>query len=465
MQPPTNRDAGGLWQADLDHCIHPWTNFADWSRSGSTIMVRGEGAYVWNAQGERFIDGMGGLWFANVGFGRRELIDAASRQLARLPQYSYFTDTGNAPAAELARKLGGLAPGDLNHIFYSTGGSEANDTAARLAHFYFSSIGKPSKHLLISRRNAYHGSTYLAAALSGKAADKTGFRFPEGLVHFVSEANLYRMPEGIENEDAYCDYLVDEFERKLAELGAERVACFFAEPIMGAGGVLVAPRGYHRRMKEVCEAYEILYVSDEVVTAFGRLGHFFASADRFDVVPDMIVTAKGITSGYIPLGATLVSDRVFDAIASRSDGALLTHGFTYSGHAVSCAVALANIDVMECEDICGRVRIVGPYFENRLKTLASLPIVGDIRGSHFMLCVEVVRDRDTREPFPDELKVGKAIAGHAQSRGLIVRPIGNLCVLSPALTLTSQEIDRIVAILGEAIDATIMDLGDSGVRF
>lgn len=202
-----------------------------------------------------------------------------------------------------------------------------------------------------------------------------------------------------------------------------------------------------------------------MVTAFGRLGHFFASTDRFGVEPDMIATAKGITSGYLPLGATLVSDRIYDAISGRRDGALLTHGFTYSGHAASCAVALANIGVMEREDICGHVRDTGPYFESQLKTLASIPIVGDVRGSHFMLCVEVVRDRETKEPFPYELDVGAAIARNAQSRGLIVRPIGNLCVLSPALILSRQEIDEIVAILGDAVEATMQDLRGSGVDF
>ena len=224
MQIARNWDAKGLWQADLDHCMHPWTDFSDWPRTGSTIMVRGEGAYVWNAEGEKFIDGIGGLWFANVGFGRQELIDAATRQLGMLPQYSYFTDIGNPPATELAAKLAELAPGDLNHVFYSTGGSAANDTAVRLAHFYFSALGKPSKRLIVSRRYAYHGSTYLAAALSGKASDKTGFQFPEGLVHHVSEANCYRMPHGVDDESSYCDFLVEEFERKVAELGANNVA-------------------------------------------------------------------------------------------------------------------------------------------------------------------------------------------------------------------------------------------------
>ena len=460
-----NYDAKALWQADLDHCIHPWTDFSEWSRTGSTIMVRGDGPHVWNAEGEKFIDGIGGLWFANVGFGRQELIDAATRQLGLLPQFSYFTDIGNPPATELAAKLAELAPGDLNHVFFSTGGSVANDSAVRIAHFYFSALGRPSKRLIISRKYAYHGSTYLASALCGKESEKKGFHYPEGLVHHVSEANCYRMPEGVDDEPSYCDYLVDEFERTIDELGPENVACFFAEPIMGAGGVLVAPAGYHRRMKEVCEANDILYVSDEVVTAFGRLGHFFASEDRFDVTPDMIVTAKGITSGYMPLAATLVSDRMYDAIAQRPDGAMLTHGFTYSGHAVACAVALANIDVMEREDICGHVRSTGPYFGERLKTLGDLPIVGDVRGSHFMLCVESVRDRRSKATFPDDARIGSRIANHAQSRGLIVRPIGNLNVLSPALILSREEIDRIVAILREAIEATMAELDREGFDF
>ena len=459
-------DAESLRQADLDHCIHPWTDFADWTRTGSTIMVRGEGAYVWDAEGNRFLDGMGGLWFANVGFGRQELIDAATRQLGALPHYSYFTNLGNPPATELAAKLAELAPGGLNHTFYSTGGSIANDTAVRIAHYYFDNLGKPSKRLAISRRYAYHGSTFLAAALSGKALDKRGFHFPDGIVHHVSEANCYRMPDGIGGEAEYCDFLVDEFERKVAELGADNVACFFAEPIMGAGGVLVAPAGYHRCMQQVCEANDILYVSDEVVTAFGRLGYFFATEDRFGAVPDILVTAKGITSGYMPLAATIVSDRVCDVLSRpRTDGALFAHGFTYSGHAVACAVALANIDLMEREDLCGHVRKTGPYFLERLKTLGEFPIVGEVRGSHFMLCVELVRDRETKEPFPGEVAIGKRVDDHAQARGLIVRPIGNLCVLSPALVLTPEEIDRIVAVMRESIEAVIADLDREGIAF
>ena len=461
-----NYDAEGLHRADLDHCIHPWTDFAEWSRTGSTIMVRGEGAYVWDAAGNKFIDGMGGLWFANVGFGRRELVDAAARQLGTLPQYSYFTNLGNPPAAELAARLAELAPGDLNHVFYSTGGSVANETAARIAHYYFDNLGKPSKRLLISRNNAYHGSSFLTSALSGKMSEKPGFRFPDEFVHRISEANCYRMPDGIGSEAEYCDFLVDEFERTLAELGPDNVACFFAEPIMGAGGVLIAPAGYHRRIKGVCETHDVLYVSDEVVTAFGRLGRFFSSEALFDVVPDILVAAKGITSGYMPLGATLVSDEVYEGLSRpRADGGIFAHGFTYSGHAVSCAVALANIDVMEREDLCAHVRRVGPYFLERLKTLGDLPLVGDVRGSHFMLCVELVRNRETKDPFPEEIAIGKRVDDEAQARGLIVRPIGNLCVLSPALILDTDDIDRIVAVLGESIEAAAAGLDREGIEF
>ena len=401
---------------------------------------------------------MGGLWFANVGFGRRDLIDAKSRQLELLPQYSYFTDTGNAPATELAQKLDALAPGDLDYVFYSTGGSEADDTAARLAHFYFIAVGKPSKHLLIARRNADDGSTCLVSALSGKALDKTGFHLPSDLVHSISEANCYRMPREIDSEEACCDYLVDEFEQEIAELEADRVACFFAEPIMRASEVLVAPSSYHRRMKQVCKLNDILCVSDEVVTSFSRLRHFFSSTYRFDVVPDMIVTAKEITSGYMPLGETLVSERLFDAMPRRGAGALLTHEFTYSDRAACCAVALANIDLTERDGICGHVRGTGPNFEYRLSTLGILPIVRDLRGSYFMRCVEIVRNRATRDRFPDQLQAGRTIARNAQSRGPIVRPIWNVLVLSPALILPRRQIHTVIAILGEAIEQTMTEL-------
>ncbi len=454
MNELTAFDAGWLKKADLAHCLHPWTDFREWTQSGSTIIARAEGSNVWDAEGNRYIDAMGGLWFANVGYGRKELVDAAARQLSLMPQYSYFTDFGNPPATMLAERLAELAPGDLDHVFYSSSGSTANDTAIRIAHYYFNTIGKPTKRLVISRKNAYHGSTFLTAALSGKEGDRSGFQFPTGLVHHVSDANCYRMPDSIVGEAAYCDFLVDEFATRVESLGADNVACFIAEPIMGAGGVLVAPEGYHRRMKEVCEENDILYVSDEVVTGFGRLGHIFASRDRFGIVPDMLVTAKGITSGYMPLAATIVSGRIYEGLSRpREDGGIFSHGFTYSGHAAACAVALENLSVIEREGICERVRETGPYFIGQLEALRRHPVVGDVRGSHFMACIELVADRDKKTPFPADAAIRRELEHETQARGLIVRMIGDLCVLSPALILDHGEIDEIVGILDDSLDA------------
>ena len=278
-------------------------------------------------------------------------------------------------------------------------------------------------------------------------------------MYYVSAPNCYRRPDGT-TLDQFCDQLVEEFENKILELGEDNVAAFIAEPIMGAGGVIVAPPGYHKRMKEVCEKYGMLYISDEVVTAFGRLGHFFASEEVFNIVPDIITSAKGISSGYVPLSATILSDKIYDVISDgpQEEGALFTHGFTYAGHPVSCAAGLANIRIMEEGLICDHVQQIGPYFKRQLETLSDLDIVGDVRGSHFMLCVENVKDKKTKELFDASVNIGKRIAVHCQSRGVIVRPIGHLNVLSPPLTLSRDEIDILVSTLRESIEATMDDL-------
>jgi len=254
------------------------------------------------------------------------------------------------------------------------------------------------------------------------------------------------------SEDEHCEYLVKEFEEKIIELGIDKVAAFIAEPIVGAGGVLVSPKGYHKRMKDVCDKYDLIYISDEVVTSFGRLGHFFSSEKIFDITPDIITTAKGLSSGYIPLGATLVSDKIYDVISKpQMEGGLFTHGFTYSGHPIACAAALENIKIIDEDNLLEHVRDAGKYFEHRLKELEKLPIVGNVRGSHFMIGLEQVANKKTKELFPVDLQIGKMIAKAAQKRGLIVRPIGHLCVLSPALILTKGQIDELVLILHDSL--------------
>ena len=451
-------DNDDLRQKDMEHNIHPWTDFATFREEGSEVMAEADGVYVYNAQGERYLDGIGGLWCVNIGYGRDEMAQAIADQVRRIPYYSTFTHLTTPPAAELAAKLAEITPASINHVFYGTGGSMANDTAIRVIHFYFNRLGKPDKKKIISRVDAYHGSTYLAMTMTGVKSNHVGFDLAPDLVHYIPAPHTYRRPTGMSVE-AFCDEKVADLESKILELGPENVACFIAEPIMGGGGVIVPPPGYHSRTKAVCEKYDVLYISDEVVTGFGRLGHFFASEPVFDFTPDIITSAKGLTSGYIPHSATLFSDAIYDVISvPQAEGALFTHGFTYAGHPVSCAAALKNIEIMEREDLCGHVREVGPYFEERLNELLTLPLIGDVRGNKFMMCVEAVKSKETKEIFEPAAKIGTRITRHCQSRGLLVRPLGHMNVLSPPLTLTREQIDQLVDILRQSIIATQNDL-------
>lgn len=463
MDLKTKFDTPDLWRKDRDHCIHPWTDFSTFKEKGSDIMAESEGAYVIDSDGGRYLDGIGGLWCVNIGYGRQEMAEAIAEQAKQLCYYSTFGHIASPPAATLAAKLAQLAPGSLNHAFFGTGGSMANDTAIRVIHFYFNRLGKKSKKHIISRVDGYHGSTYLTMSMTGVAFDHIGFDIIKDFIHHIPAPNVYRRPPGVSVEQ-FCDQKVADLENKILELGPENVACFIAEPIMGAGGVIVPPPGYHRRTWEVCKKYEVLYISDEVVTAFGRLGEIFASEAVFDVRPDILICAKGIASGYLPLGATLFSDEIYDVISvPQAEGAMFTHGFTYSGHPVSCAAGNKNIEIIEREDICGHVREVGPYLEQQLATLLDLPIVGDVRGKYFMMCVENVADKETKELLPAEVRIGNRIAGHCQKKGLIVRPIAHLNVLSPPLILTKEQIDTMVAILRESIIAAMDDLVREGL--
>ena len=457
-------DTAAIRRKDIEHQVHPWTDFATFADSGSMVLTDAKGAFVFDSEGNEYLDGIGGLWCVNVGYGRREIAEAMAEQAEKMVYYSSFGAHTSIPAAELAHKLASLAPTGLNHIQFGTGGSMANDTAIRMIHFYFNRLGKKSKKKIITRYDGYHGSTYLAMSLTGVAFDHQGFDIIEdGLIQRVSSPNTYRRPDGM-SPDEFCDELVKEFDDKISQLGAENVAAFIAEPIMGAGGVIVAPPGYHVRMLEVCRKYEVLYIADEVVTAFGRLGHFFASEDVFGMVPDLITSAKGLSSAYAPLSATILSDAFYDVISvPQAEGALLTHGFTYSGHPVCCAAGLKNIEIIEREDICGHVREVGPYLESQLATLEDLDIVGEVRGSHFMMCVENVADKKTKALLAEDIHVGNRIADAAQRRGVLVRPIGHLNVLSPPLILTREQIDTLVSVLRESIIEVMGDLHREGV--
>ena len=448
-------DTTSIRDKDRAHLLHPYTDFSSFAAEGSQIIERAQGMHVTDTEGRRLLDGIAGLWCVNIGHGRKEMAEVIADQVMNMEYYNPFGHSSNVPASELGAKLAELAPGDLNHVYYTCGGSTANDAAIRLVHYYFDMRGQPRKKKIISRQNAYHGATYVAASLTGIHGTKYGFdRIGEDFIHHVSEANMYARPEGMD-EAAYCDHLVAEFEARVQQLGPDNCAAFIAEPIMGAGGVLVAPEGYHRRIWEVCQRHDMLYIADEVVTAFGRLGRWFASHDLYGYQPDMLVCAKGLTSGYIPLGATLISSRIYDEIARpQVEGGVFSMGLTYFGHPVACAAALKNIEIMETESLLPHVQEVGPYLQETAKSLLNLPVVGDVRGSHLMLGIDLVSDKSTRAPLGGG--ASEEIFKGCIERGVIVRPVGDRLVISPPLIISKEQCDEIV----EAVSGAIKDYLD-----
>ncbi len=443
---------------DTRHHIHPWGNHHALRQAGPNMLVRGEGPYVWDSSGHRLIDGVAGLWCVNIGHGRAEMADAIARQVKTLTFYSTFSNLTNPVAAELAEKLCARAPKNLSHVFFSTSGSDANETAIRTVQRYFTLIGKPNKRYILARQDAYHGSTYLTASLSGRSFFP-GWHAEERLIHRLSTPYIYRRPEGMDIA-AYEDALVREAEETILRLGPENVACYIAEPIMGRG-VMAPPPGLHRRTREICRKHGVLYIADEVVSAFGRLGHLFASEPVFGVTPDILVSAKGISSGYIPFAATFVSDEIYEVLARP--GEVFYHGFTYSAHPVACAAALKNLEIIEREDICGRVRNEGARFHRAIAGLTDLPLVGDVRGSHYMIGIELVADQVTKARIPDEAKVSERISRKCYAGGLMARPIlGDCILLSPTLVMSDDDRGDCERILRAAIRETADELAREG---
>ncbi|GBR47945.1 adenosylmethionine-8-amino-7-oxononanoate aminotransferase [Gluconobacter roseus NBRC 3990] len=437
------------------HLVQSWADLNGLKEPHArTAIVAAKGVMVRDSNGHELIDGIGGLWCVNVGHGRHEIIDAISNQLSTLDFYSTFYTFTHPTAAALARKLAELAPGNLNRVHFSTSGSDANDGAVRILHHYYERLGKPSKKLVLSRHGAYHGSTYLSIAMTTPAYSK-GWSKAEGIVHHLKKPHYWR--EGANMTEAeFTDLLVADMRHEIERLGSENIACFIGEPIMGAGGVIVPPKGYHKRIQALCREYDIKFIADEVVTAFGRLGHFFASKAVFDTQPDIITVAKGVTSGYQPLAATIMTDEIYDVV-SGPDG-VFTHGMTYAGHPAAAAAGLANIALMEAEQIPERAGVTGKIFENTLRTLEDIDIVGEVRGSHFMMGIEFVRDKASKTLFDTKLNIGMLVARKAQEKGLVARPLGHILILSPPLTLSEEQIAKIGGILRESITEVMNEL-------
>lgn len=440
------------WEMDRDHVLHPYTDFSSFKTEGSQVITGAEGMYVTDSNGGKFLDGIAGLWCVNVGHGRQEMADAISNQVMQMQYYNPFGHSTNEPAAELGHWLSRHAPGDLNHVYYTCGGSTANDAAIRLVHYYNSMRGLHRKKMIISRNDAYHGATYVAAELTGIHATKNSFdRIGREFIHHISAANMYAKPEEM-TEEAYCDFLVTEFENRIQQLGPDNCAAFIAEPVMGAGGVLVAPKGYHRRMWEVCKKHDMLYIADEVVTAFGRLGAWFASEEVFDYQPDILVSAKGITSGYIPLGVTLISDEIYEVISQpQCEGGVFSMGLTYFGHPVACRAALTNIAIMEREGLLANAAAMGEKLQTGAKRLLDLPHVGDVRGHGLMMAVDLVGGKTAKTPLPLSAKAGETVFRKCAEAGVIVRPVGDRIVLSPPLIIDAGQVEQIISTLEEAI--------------
>lgn len=435
---------------DNDHFLHPWEGMKTFGKNNRTFVESGNGIYVMNDKDERLIDGPGGMWCTQIGYGREEMAEAMAEQARSLAYFSPFNNT-NSAAARLAREIAIRAPGDLNNVFFTTGGSTAVDTAIRFIHFRNNLLGRPEKKKIISRQKAYHGSTYLAASVSGKERDRLWLDKADDLAYFLPDVNpLYRVPG--QSEDSFLKEKVSDLENAIVKLGPENVAAFIAEPVLASGGVIVPPNGYHDLCLKICKKYDVLYISDEVVTAFGRLGHWFSSEAVFGVQPDIITCAKGMTSGYAPMGAAIISDRLIADVAGK--GATFSNGYTYSGHPVSAAAGLMNIEIIEREKILEHVRRVTPIFQDQLQQLRKFDIVADVRGMGLMGCVQCSLGGDKQSELERDYDIGLQIDIECQKRGLLVRPVINMCVLSPPLIISESEIDTTFSILREGLEAT-----------
>ncbi len=454
------RQAAELTKAAERHLVQPWPRAGVIGEEARALITSGEGAYIVDEADRRLIDGPAGMWCVNVGHRREELAQVMYEQAMDL-SYNSPWYTMSEPSVRLAERMAAHAPGDLDHVFFTTGGSSAVESALRFMHFYNNVLGRPGKKKIISRQGAYHGSTYLSASLNGRPRDRDWMDGEDELVIKLSCPNPFRRPQGMSVEE-FSISLVQEFRETVARVGADTIGAFVGEPVMASGGVIVPPDGYLEGIARLCRENDILYVCDEVVTGFGRMGHVFASKEVFGIHPDIITFAKGVTSGYFPLGGMVVSARLFqDLRGSKHPDAMYAHGLTYSSHPIGCAVALRNLDILE-DGLMAHVGDIAPYFLERLRTLADLPLVGDVRGKGLMACVECVADRKNGNPLPLDTEVGQRIDRHCHELGLLVRPLINMCVMSPPLVITREQVDRLVAILHEGITRTMKDLRSEG---
>ncbi|MCF5806027.1 MULTISPECIES: aspartate aminotransferase family protein [Pseudomonas syringae group] len=442
------------WQAlSSEHHLAPFSDYKQLKENGPRIITRAEGVYLWDSEGHKILDGMSGLWCVAIGYGREELADAASKQMRELPYYNLFFQTAHPPVLELAKVIAEIAPQGMNHVFFTGSGSEGNDTMLRMVRHYWALKGQPNKKTIISRINGYHGSTVAGASLGGMTYMHEQGDLPiPGIAHIPQP---YWFGEGGDmTPDEFGVWAAEQLEKKILELGVENVGAFIAEPIQGAGGVIVPPDSYWPKIKEILSRYDILFAADEVICGFGRTGEWFGS-DFYGLKPDMMTIAKGLTSGYVPMGGLIVRDEI---VAVLNEGGDFNHGFTYSGHPVAAAVALENIRILRQERIVERVRSeTAPYLQKCLRELSDHPLVGEVRGVGLLGAIELVKDKTTRERYTDK-GAGMICRTFCFENGLIMRAVGDTMIIAPPLVISFAEIDELVSKARKCLDLTLAAL-------
>ena len=444
----------GKWQAmSRDHHLAPFSDYKQLHEKGPRIITQAKGVYIWDSEGHKILDGMAGLWCVAIGYGRQELADAASKQMMDLAFYNTFFQTATPPALELAKAIAEIAPEGMNHVFFTGSGSEGNDTMLRMVRHYWAVKGQPEKQVIISRINGYHGSTVAGSSLGGMSYMHEQGGVVPGIVHIPQP---YWFAEGgDQTPEAFGIWAAEQLEKKILEVGEDKVAAFIAEPIQGAGGVIIPPDSYWPKIREILAKYDILFVADEVICCFGRTGEWFGS-DYYGNKPDLMTIAKGLTSGYIPMGGLIVSDKVASVLHEGGD---FNHGFTYSGHPVAAAVALENLRILRDEKIIERVRQeTGPYLQKRLRELADHPLVGEVRGVGMLGAIELVQNKQTRTRFPSERSAGMVCRGHCFANGLIMRAVGDTMIIAPPLVISKEEIDELVSKARLCLDLAAREL-------
>lgn len=457
---PVNDD---LARRDIASHLHPFTDARLHERNGPMIVERAEGVRIFDRDGRGYVDGVAGLWCAALGYSEQRLVDAAVRQMQQLPFTHSFTHRAHEPVILLAEKLLAMAPVPMSKVFFANSGSEANDTIVKTVWYYHNAIGKPLKKKIISRQRSYHGVTGLAASLTGLPHLHTAFDLPLPFVRHTDCPDYYRHGLEGESEEAFSTRMAESLEALIQAEGPETIGAFIAEPLQGAGGLILPPAGYFEKIQAVLKRHDILLIADEVVTGFARTGKMFG-CETYGLQPDFITLAKQLSASYMPISAMMISPRVYEALADRAhEVGTWGHGFTYSGHPVAAAVALETLNIYEERDILGHVNRVGPHMQRRVAALAAHPLVGHTRGIGLVAGVELVQDKAARRAFAPAEKIGTLVAGFAQARGAICRPIGDILGFSPPLIIEEAEIDLLFDAVEGALDDALAAIQARGL--